>query len=139
MTRARGELQSEEEALLGIVRESPEVEAEREKERQERILLRKAFLVAQLQNPMFRAWLMEQLMWMGTFNAPVALTPTGVPDPYSTYFTLGQQQAGWKIWTEMDALSPELASLMRRERYDPEATLREKLKTKPKRKAVIVE
>ena len=106
------------------------------KDQEERALVRRAFLVKQMENPMFREWLMDQLMFLGTFLAPVALTPTGVPDPYSTYFALGQQQAGWKIYTDVDAVAPELASLMRRERFTPPdvETVKEILKGKPRRR-----
>lgn len=115
MTRAAGELPPEEERLLGIERLTPEQEAEAEKLRKEHKDLRTRFLVAQLENPMFREWLMEQLVVMGTFENAFGAGPTGFPDPMATQFQLGMKAAGWNMWDAFDRASPELASLMRRE------------------------
>lgn len=115
MTRARGELPEPEEALLGIHRDSPEDEAEQQRTLDERIKFRRQMLLNLMQNQMFRQWLMETLVSFGTFDNAFAATPTGFPDPYATWFKAGMKAAGWSLWETFDAVSPEMASLMRRE------------------------
>lgn len=115
MTRQRGELPDAEEELLGIERESPEQEAEAEREAKERAEFRRLFLVQLMQSDMFRAWLMEQLVGWQTFENPFGISPAGFPDPMATQFALGQKAAGWHLWTIFDDVAPELTSLMRRE------------------------
>lgn len=121
MTRARGELPEAEEALLGIERPTPEQEAEAEKLMTEKAELRRAFLIGLMQNELFREWLMEKLTGFQTFGNPFGVSPTGFPDPLATQFHSGMKAAGWSLWTEFDDLTPELASLMRREAARPKA------------------
>lgn len=118
MTREFGELPEPEEDLLGIYRDSPEVEESREREAEERALVRQRFLIDLMQRDLFREWLMEQLVGWGTFENSFGAGPTGFPDPMATQFQLGQKAAGWHLWTIFDDVAPELASRMRRERYN---------------------
>lgn len=120
MTRRAGELPEPEEALLGIVRLTPEQEEEQQKAAQERADLRKRFLVAQMSNPLFREFLMEVLLGFGTFENSFGAGPTGFPDNEATQFKMGMKAAGWYLWTLFDDASPDLASLMRRERFKPQ-------------------
>ena len=115
LTRARGELPEPEEALLGIERPTLEQEAEAEKHRKENDEIRRLYLIGLIQNELFRAWLMEQLNAFQTFANPLAVSPTGFPDPMATQFHLGMKAAGWMLWTTFDDRAPELTSLMRRE------------------------
>lgn len=115
MTRRRGEIPEPEEELLGIVRETPEQEAEAERELAERLELQQAFLISLMQNQMFRAWLMKQLVGFQTFEKPFGVSPAGFPDRAATQFSDGLRAAGWHLWTLFDDVAPELASLMRRE------------------------
>lgn len=119
MSRRPGDLPEPEEALLGIVRPDPEKEAEQEKVRAENAQLRQLYLTGLMQNPLFREWLMANLMDFQTFGNPIAVTPTGFPDPMATQFHLGMKAAGWKLWAFFDDLCPELASQMRRESTAP--------------------
>lgn len=106
--------------LLGIERLTPEEEAEAERKLAERIELRRLFIVAQMENPMFREWLMEQLVALGTFDNSFGAGPTGFPDHMATQFQLGRKAAGWDLWTIFDDATPELASLMRRDYGKPQ-------------------
>ena len=115
MTRARGELPEPEEALLGIERPSIEEEEAQAKTIEERKQLRRAVLLQAFGHEEFRAWLMEKLIGFNTFGQTFAASPSGFPDPNATFFHLGMKAAGWALWEEFDELSPELASLMRRE------------------------
>lgn len=115
MTRARGELPEPEERLLGIVRPTPEQEAEAERIAAENAELLRAGLVSLMQRDWFRAWLWGLLVEFHTFEDVIAASPTGFPDPHATQFYLGKRSAGWRLWTLFDDLSPDLASLMRRE------------------------
>ena len=115
MTRRPGELPEPEEALLGIVRETPEQEAEAQKIRDEKAELRKRFLIGMMENPLFREWMMEQLIAFNTFGNSFGAGPTGFPDHMATQFQLGMKAAGWALWVQIDDLAPEFASLMRRE------------------------
>ncbi len=119
MTRARGEIPEPEEALLGIVRPTEEQEAEAQQIADEKAELRRVFLRGLMENQYFRAWMMEQLQGFRTFENAFGLSPTGFPDPMGTQFALGMKAAGWHLWTIFDDLSPELASLMRREAAKP--------------------
>lgn len=113
--RQRGELPAEEEALLGIVRESPEDEAEAKRAYAEAQEFQRRFLVTLMQNQSFREWLMPLLNEFGTFDNSFGVSPTGFTDPMATQFKLGMKAAGWRLWTLFDDLAPELASQMRRE------------------------
>lgn len=115
MTRKRGELPEAEEALLGIERDSPEQEAEQERERKERTEFERATLLSLMGNEVFRNWLMGLLISFHTFEQPFGISPAGFPDPHATWFNAGMKAAGWHIWEIFDALSPDLASKMRRE------------------------
>lgn len=115
MTRARGELPEPEERLLGIERPSLEDEAESDRKLAEAAELRRLFLVGMMERPMFREWLMATLNRLGTFSHDLGASPNGSPDPLGSQFSMGQKAAGWSLWCEFDDLSPELASLMRRE------------------------
>lgn len=115
MTRLRGELPEPEEQLLGIERPTPEQEAQAEKIRAEKVELRRRFLVAMMENPLFREWLMEQLVGFRTFERPFGISPAGFPDHEATKFQDGLRAAGWHMWAIFDDVAPELASLMRRE------------------------
>lgn len=115
MTRARGELQEAEEALLGIERDTPEQEAEQEHERKEAIEFERTMLLNLMGHEAFRNWLMGVLISFNTFGQPFAAGPTGFPDPNGAWFYAGMKAAGWHIWEIFDALSPDLASQMRRE------------------------
>ncbi len=121
--RPRGELSSEEENILGIERLSPEQEAEQERLAEEKRDLRRRFLVAQMNNPMFREWLMEQLLGFNTFGNPFGVSPTGFPDHEATQFQMGMKAAGWHLWEVFDAAAPEMASLMRREAMEQKPKL----------------
>jgi hypothetical protein len=110
---------SPEELLLGIERPTPEQEAEAEKTRKKKIELRRAFLIQQMQNPLFREWLMEKLARLQAFSRPFGLSPTGFPDPMATMYYQGMKDAGWSLWEEFDGVAPELASQMRREAGQP--------------------
>lgn len=115
MTRARGELPAPEEALLGIQRPTLEQEQEAERIAAEKAELRKAGLIQLMRQDWFREWLMGWLVQFGAFDNPMAASPTGFPDPMATQFYLGRKAAGWELWAHFDDLSPDLASLMRRE------------------------
>ena len=119
MTRHRGELPEAEEALLGIERQTPEQEADAEQTAKEKAEIRKRFLIALMENPLFREWLMEQLMALGAFENAFGNSPTGFPDPYATWFKAGLKAAGWHLWEIFDDVAPDLASLMRREATKP--------------------
>lgn len=121
MTRARGELPEPEEQILGIERPTPEQEAEAEKKLAEDRELRTLFLIAMMENPMFRQWLMEQLTGFGTFENSFGASPNGFPDHEATQFRMGMKAAGWHLWTMFDDAAPELASKMRREGLKPRA------------------
>jgi hypothetical protein len=112
--RARGELPGPEEELLGIVRETPEQEAEAARVIAENAEFRRHFLVDLMQRAQFREWLMEVLVSLGTFENAFGATPTGFPDPMATQFQLGRRMAGWGLWTLFDDAAPDLASKMRR-------------------------
>ncbi len=115
MTRARGELPEAEEALLGIERPTPEQEEEAAKIAAEKALVRDTYLRDLIANPLFREWLMEQLVAMGTFINPFGTSPNGSADPMQTQFYLGRKSVGWDLWCIFDNLSPLHASMMRRE------------------------
>lgn len=115
MTRARGEIPEPEEQLLGIVRPTEEQEAEDATQAAQTKEFRRLFIVAQMQNGMFREWLMGHLEAFGTFINPFAASPNGFPDQNATWLQAGMKSAGWALWEEMDRTAPELASLMRRE------------------------
>lgn len=115
MTRRRGELPEPEEALLGIERPTPEQEAEAEKLANEKAEVRRVFLRDLMERPLFREWLMEQLLGFRTFEQPFGISPAGFPDPMATQYQMGLKAAGWHLWTLFDDVAPELASLMRRE------------------------
>jgi hypothetical protein len=115
VTRARGELPEPEEALLGIERPSEEDEAEAQRRADEKREFRRLGLLSCLQHEWFREWLMEWLTEFGAFGNPLAASPNGFPDPMATQFYLGRKAAGWQLWEFFDGLSPEMASLMRRE------------------------
>lgn len=119
MTRARGELPEAEEALLGIERDTPEQEAKQEKERKEALEFERTMLLNLMGSEQFRNWLMTLLISLHTFEQPFAAGPTGFPDPNATWFNAGMKAAGWHIWEVFDALSPDLASKMRREYRQP--------------------
>lgn len=104
-----------EKELLGIDRPTPEEEEATARKLAERIELRRLFIVAQMENPMFREWLMEQLVALGTFENAFGAGPSGFPDHMATQFQLGRKAAGWDLWTLFDNAAPELASMMRRE------------------------
>ena len=116
MTRQRGELPEEEEAFLGIERPSLEQETDERRAHDEKIELRRKFLVGLMQSDLFREWLMDQIIAFGAFDNIFAAGPTGVPDNNATWFMAGKKAAGWTLWTAFDEVAPELASLMRRER-----------------------
>lgn len=115
MTRARGELPEPEEELLGIERPTEEQEAQAEKERAEKVELRRLFLRGLMENPLFREWLMEWLVLCGTFEQPFGISPNGFPDPMATQYRMGIKAAGWSLWETFDNTAPDLTSLMRRE------------------------
>lgn len=77
--------------------------------------LRRAFLIRQMENPMFREWLMEQLIGFNTFSKVFGLGPTGFPDHAATEFQSGMSAAGWHLWEQIDTAAPDLASKMRKE------------------------
>lgn len=115
LTRRRGELPEPEEELLGIHRETPEEEADAERARKDKEELRRAFLIAMMQNELFREWLMEQLVGFNVFGKPFAVSPTGFPDKAASQYQDGMRAAGWHLWQMFDDVAPELTSLMRRE------------------------
>lgn len=115
MTRARGELPPEEEALLGIERPSIEEEEQAAQIDSEKREVRKVGLANLMAQEWFRAWLMEKLQAFNTFGQTFGAGPTGFPDQNATFFHLGMKAAGWALWEEFDDLTPEHASLMRRE------------------------
>lgn len=115
MTRRRGELPEPEEELLGIERPTEEQEADAEREHAERQEVRRRFLIGQMGNPLFREWLMEQLVGFRTFEKPFGISPGGFPDSAATQYQDGIRAAGWHLWTTFDDVAPDLASLMRRE------------------------
>jgi hypothetical protein len=112
VTRRPGDRPPLEEALLG---RDLDAEAEAERVAAEKAELRRVFLVNLMGNEMFREWLMGWITELGAFDNIHAAGPTGFPDPMATQFYLGRRSAGWDLWTFFDDLSPELASLMRRE------------------------
>lgn len=114
MSRIRGELPEPEEELLGIERPTPEEENRLEDERKENLRLRREMLMGLMRDPLFREWLMEELIGFNTFGRTFAATPTGFPDVAATEFHLGMKAAGWHLWETFDAIAPDLASMMRR-------------------------
>ena len=95
----------------------PMLEDDREAQRirDEKHELRLAGLRRCMEQAWFREWLMEKLLAFNTFGQTFAVTPGGFPDPHSTFYHAGMKAAGWALWEELDNLSPELASTMRRE------------------------
>lgn len=112
------DMQPEEADLAGYRRMSAEDVAE-EEDRVVRARFRQAYLIGLMRNEDFRGWLWEWLAEFGTFGNPMAVSPTGFPDPMATQFFLGKKAAGWAMWEQFDNLAPELASLMRREGSKP--------------------
>lgn len=108
----RSELEDE---LAGAEHLSPEEKAERQRLAGERRLLRDTALVQLMSQPWFREWIMALLIEFGTFRSIHAESSVGFPDVNGTFYNLGRRSAGWQLWTMLDGLSPELASLMRRE------------------------
>ena len=119
MTRRPGELPEPEESLLGIERQTPEQEAEADKIVKEKAEIRRRFLIGLMENPLFREWLMEQLVALGTFENAFGNSPTGFPDPLATWFKAGMKSAGWSLWETFDSVAPELSALMRRDWLKP--------------------
>lgn len=119
MTRERGELTDVEEALLGIERPSIEEENEAKRVLDEKLELRRVFLAGLMANQVFREFMMQHLTWCGTFDNPLGFGPNGFPDPMGTQFLLGNKAAGWRLWEILDEISPDQASLMRREARIP--------------------
>lgn len=103
-----------EEILTGELRPTPEQEAEAEKVRQEKLELRRRFLIVLMENPMFREMLREWHANFQTFGNVHAAGPAGVPDPMATQFYLGRKSAGWDLFLMFDDVAPDLSSLMRR-------------------------
>jgi hypothetical protein len=105
--------------FYAIPDQTPAEEAAREAadklSKEQRVELRRMFLIRQMENPMFRDWLMEQLVALGAFANTFGLSPAGFPDPNATWFAAGQKAAGWYLWEIFDQAAPELASQMRRE------------------------
>lgn len=94
-------------------RDDPDLDAEQEaKVRAEQ---RAVFLTRLMRDKMARDWLWELIAEFGTFEATYACGPTGFPDPAATAHYAGRRSAGWRIWTELDDIAPDLTSLMRRE------------------------
>ena len=112
----RSELESQ---LVGSEHVTPEQEAAAEKTAADKRLLRDEALKGLMGQPWFREFVMALLGEFGTFAAIHAETTVGFPDPHATFYNLGRRSAGWQIWTMLDGLSPELASLMRREAQTP--------------------
>ena len=115
MNRRRDELPPEEAELLGLQFQTEEQEADEQAKFAEQVELRRMFLQRQLENPLFRKWLWEQLDTLGTFENAFGYSPAGFTDPMATQFKLGMKAAGWALWETFDNAAPELASLMRRE------------------------
>lgn len=115
MTRRRGELPEPEEALLGIERPTIEQEEAAKREHDEAIKFERDYFVHLMQQPIFRAWVMRWINAFGAFDNAFGSSPVGFPDPLATHFKLGMKAAGWDLWEFFDELSPEQASLMRRE------------------------
>lgn len=90
-----------------------------EKDRLEREELRRSYLRNLMASAIFREWIMGWLTAWGTFTQTFGFGPTGFPDRDGTMFKLGERSAGWELWSELDALDPEAASLMRREAGRP--------------------
>lgn len=90
-------------------------------EQTRRVEFRRQFLVWLMENQDFRVWLMERLVEFGTFENCFGASPNGSPDPLATQFQAGMKAAGWSLWTTFDDAAPELASLMRRERSNPQS------------------
>jgi len=111
----RDTLSPEEADLLDIDQIAPEERAEIEKQRALEKNFRHEFMLAQMQNREFRAWLMQKLTEMGTFVNAFGHGRSGFPDPNASWFAAGRKSAGWDLWEEVDAIAPDWASLMRRE------------------------
>lgn len=88
---------------------------ERGKEAGLRSELRRAFLMRMMNDTAGRDWLWGLLHEFGTFEMIFGASINGVPDAHAHAYYRGRHSAGWRIWTEVDDLAPELASLMRRE------------------------
>lgn len=119
MTRRRGEIPEPEEQILGIERPSFEQEAQAEQIRKEKLEIRKLLVKSMLENDLMRELLMEWINGFGTFENAFGAGPTGFPDHDATQFKMGMKAAGWYLWSQMDDLYPDLASLMRREATAP--------------------
>lgn len=102
-------------AILGGEQLTPEQEAEAKKVRDEKAEVWRRYRLSLIENPLFRQWLMGHLLAFQTFSQPYGVSPAGFPDPLATQYHMGLKAAGWVLWEEFDNLSPELASLMRRE------------------------
>lgn len=76
---------------------------------------RRAFLLRLLNDPLGRDWIWGLLREFGTFEMIFGASINGVPDPHAHAYYRGRHSAGWRIWTELDDLAPDLTSLMRRE------------------------
>lgn len=102
----------EEERLLG---RDPEADRAARQRAEEEAELEAVYLRQVMESPIFRAWLMRQLVGFETFGNPYGVSPSGFPDHALTQFRLGMKAAGWHLWTILDSVAPDTASLMRRE------------------------
>lgn len=115
ISRREGEPESEFERAFRPEHEVAEEQEFEARLQQERANIRAAFLRMQMENPLFREWLMELLNGFSTFAKPYGISPNGFPDHAETEYRQGLRAAGQFIWEMMDTAEPELASLMRRE------------------------
>lgn len=76
---------------------------------------RRVALLRLLNDIALRDWVWLLLQELGTFGTNFAAGPTGFPDPMATAYYQGRHSAGWRVWTELDDIAPDLCSLMRRE------------------------
>lgn len=88
---------------------------ERKKEDELRRAKKLVLLQRLLGDPVARDWFWGLLQEFDTFGVTFGISPGGFPDPIATSYHAGRRSAGWRIWTELDDVAPELASLMRRE------------------------
>ncbi len=108
-----------EEIMLGLKPQlTPEQERVVEQTAAEKAQVRKLYLQGQMATPQFREWLMDLLLMVGTFAPPFANSPGGFPDPMATMFAMGRKSVGDELWMMFDDASPDMASLMRRERTE---------------------
>jgi hypothetical protein len=96
--------------------EGPHERTEAEIEAEKRAEDRRMLLIRLLSDQDIRQWLWEVVIDAGhAFETRMGSVGGYAHDPIGTWLMAGEQKLAWWIWEQLDAASPDLASLMRRE------------------------